>query len=324
MRRYTNAAQVPLSLAVFLATDNYDHDDTTISATALLKPVRQLILAERVPQDLSMVDVMGLIKSRMGSAIHDSIEGSWLNGYQDALLKLGYPKRVADRVVVNPEPSEVTDDQIPVYLEQRAYRDIMGYRVSGKFDFVAEGQVEDFKSTSVFSWINHTNDEKYILQGSIYRWLNPDIITSDQMAIRFIFTDHQAFKAKTDAKYPDHPVMSRTFDLKPLAETESYVRHKLSLYERYKDADEADIPFCSDDDLWRKPTQWKYYKNPQKRTRATKNFDAPVDAYNRLAADGHVGVVVEDKGQVVACKYCAAFPVCSQKDQLIASGDLLL
>ena len=49
MRKYLNNSNVPLSLAVFLATDNYDHESDTISATTLIKPLRQIILAARVP-----------------------------------------------------------------------------------------------------------------------------------------------------------------------------------------------------------------------------------------------------------------------------------
>ena len=42
----------------------------------------------------------------------------------------------------------------------------------------------------------------------------------------------------------------------------------------------------------------------------------------RLNADGNVGVVLTVPGEAKACKYCKAFSLCSQKDALIASGDL--
>ena len=47
MSVYLNPSQVPLSLAVFLATDNYDYEPDTISATGLIRPLRQIILAKR-------------------------------------------------------------------------------------------------------------------------------------------------------------------------------------------------------------------------------------------------------------------------------------
>ena len=77
MSKYANTSSVPLSLAVFLVTDNYDHEENTISATALIKPLRQIVLSARVPEDMTPVDLVNLVPSRMGSAIHDAIERSW-------------------------------------------------------------------------------------------------------------------------------------------------------------------------------------------------------------------------------------------------------
>lgn len=323
MRKYLNEGNVPLAVAVFLATDNYDHEDNTVSATALIKPIRQIILAGRVPQDQTMVDVSNLVKSRLGNAIHDGIERAWKDNYQVALTELGYPKRLIDRVKVNPTPEELAADPdiVPVYMEQRKYKEVAGAKVSGKFDFVAEGQVEDFKSTSVFTYINSTKDDDYILQGSIYRWLAPDIITSDQMRIHYIFMDWQSARAR-EPGYPGNQIVSVAFPLLSLQETETFVVTKLNQIAFFKDAPEDQLPLCTDKELWRKAPQWKYYKNPQKMSRSTKNFDNQQDAYARLAADGNVGVVVEKPGEVMACKYCPAYSVCSQKDALIADGSL--
>ncbi|MCM2973798.1 hypothetical protein [Larsenimonas suaedae] len=324
MRKYLNTTGVPLSLAVFLASDKYDHEEGVISATSLIKPIRQLVLAGRVPPQDGLVDISTLVNSRMGTAIHDGIEGAWTGNYHEAMKALGYPQRVIDRVVINPEPGTLTEGMIPVYLERRSRKQIGGYTVSGKFDFVAEGRLEDFKSTSVMTWIEGRSDMKYILQGSIYRWLNQDIITSDTMAIQFIFTDWSKPRAMQDPKYPQARTAPKEFDLMPLAETESYIRNKLHMLDTYIKAPEHEIPRCTDEDLWRKPPQWKYYRNPQKMTRSTKNFDNKQDAMIRLAQDGNVGTVVEHKGEVIACRYCPGFMACTQKDELMAAGDLKL
>lgn len=309
-------------MAVFLATDNYDHDSESISATALLKPLKQIILSSRVPQEQGLVDISGLVPSRMGTALHDAIERSWLHNYQTAMKALGYPQKVIDRVLVNPANDELYEGCIPVYLEQRSYKVIDGIKVSGKYDFVGEGRLEDFKSTSTFTWVNGTKDDDYILQGSIYRWLNPEIITQDRMAIQFIFTDWQAAQARSNPKYPQARTVQKLYPLKSLAETEQFVRSKLRLIQTYKDAPEADLPACSDADLWRSEPQWKYYKDPNKTARSTKNFDNKQEAYLRMAQDGNVGKVVEVPGKAVACKYCPAFPICAQARALVEAGDL--
>ena len=326
MSKYANTSSVPLSLAIFLATDNYDHnpDSNTISATALIKPVRQLVLSARVPEDLSPVDLVNLVPSRMGSAIHDAIERSWKDNYKPAMEALGYPKRVIEKIKINPEPHELTDGTIPVYMEQRAHKQIGKFTVSGKYDFIGDGRVEDFKTTSTYTAMNNTNDEKYIWQGSIYRWLNPVIITKDEMAIQFIFTDWSKAKAMQDPKYPQQRIQQRLLPLKSLQETDAFVRRKLAQIEQYWEAKEEELPPCTDADLWRSEPVFKYYKNPENTKRSTKNFDNRHDAQLRYIEDGSVGKVVEVPGQTTACKYCSAFAVCSQKDALIASGDLVL
>ena len=323
---YLNTAEVPLSLAVFLASDSYDHDEdqSVISATTLIRPLRQIILSNRVPAEQQATELIQMVNSRMGSAIHDGIERAWKTNHVTALQQLGYPKRVIERIRVNPTTEELTEDVIPVYLEQRAYKQVGKYTVSGKFDFVGDGRVEDFKSTSVYTAIHNTNDDKYIWQGSIYRWLNPEIITKDEMAIQFLFTDWSAAKARSDPKYPQQRVVQRILPLKSVQETDAFIKRKLALIDQYWEVPEQQIPACTDEDLWRSDPVFKYYKNPDKMSRSTKNFDTQQEAFMRKAEDGNVGVVIEQPGQVTACKYCAAFSVCSQKDRLVASGDLIL
>lgn len=326
MPQYTNQNQVPLSLAVWLSKDSYDYiaDPNHISATTLLKPIRQTILKQRIPREANVIDISSLVNSRMGTAIHDSIERAWLGDYAKGLESLGYPKGVIDRIVVNPDPATVTDDQIPVYMEIRSFKEIEGYKVSGKFDFVGNGRLEDFKSTGVYSLLAGNKDQDYIDQGSIYRWLNPDIITEDHMAIQFIFTDWSAAQAKMgkDKGYPQSRTHQHLLPLKTIEETEFWVRSRLRDLTRFKHTPEPELPECSDKELWRKDPVWKYYKNPQKMSRSTKNFDNEAEAMVRLGQDGGTGIVVKQEGEVVACRYCDAFPVCSQKDKYLATGEL--
>ena len=370
-QRYSNQFNIPLPLAVFLATADYDFEPNVISATSLMKSTRQLVLSKRVKPSESMIDIAGLVSSRMGSAIHAAIEAAWLKGhttpnYWDSLVErddgetalsfksslknlalkgltaigvpppvtalkaLGYSNLLIKRIVVNPSPTLlglmrlIRIDPIPVYMEQRAYKQVGQYRVSGKFDFVAEGRVQDFKSTSVYGYLNQTNAEKYSLQGSIYRWLNQDIISKPDMTINYIFTDWSAADAKQNPEYPQARVHVQRIPLLSIKDTENYVVGQLRQLDMYKDSDETELPLCNDKDLWRKATVWKYFKNPAKTERSTKNFDNANDAYARQNEDGSVGIVKEIKGGVVACRYCNAFDLCTQKDAYLSSGELTL
>jgi hypothetical protein len=325
--RFANVSEVPLALAVFLASDFYDHDDDpfTVSATTLLKPLRQIILPNRVPPGEGLVNLADMMNNRMGAAIHDGIEKAWVSNYRSAMEALGLPQKVIDRVRINPPMEELLNDgDIPIYMEQRLKRKLGKWTITGKFDFVGEGKVQDFKSTSTFTYKKQVNADKYTQQGSIYRWLDPKMIHRDQMEIHYIFTDWKPAMAKTDPSYPPKRFHTQSFELMNLAETEGFIRRKLALIEQYWDAPEEEIPQCDDDELWRSEPQFKYYKNPEKTARSTKNFDTMQDAMLRLSEDGNVGIVKEVPGQVTACKYCPAFAACTQKDLLMAMGDLIL
>lgn len=316
---YTNNHNIPLPLAVFLATDHYDYVPNVISATTLLKPLKQIVLGNRLTQEETFVDVSDLVSSRMGSAIHTAIEQAWLDPAK-ALAALGFSEKVINRIKINPDKPDPKD--INVYMEKRSNKAIAGMTVSGKFDFVAEGKVQDFKSTSTYTYMNQTNTDKYRLQGSIYRWLNPDIITSDTMSIHFIFTDWQKVESLKNKDYPPARVHSQSIDLLSVEATENWLRNKITQIKRYEHADEVEIPACTDEDLWRKPTVYKYYKDPNKTDRSTKNFTTMSEAAAYMSDRGNVGMIKEVKGQVIACRYCPAFSICKQKDALIASGDL--
>lgn len=326
-RLFANTSEVPLALAVFLASDYYDYDDDpcTISATTLLKPLRQIILPTRLPAGEGLVNLADMMASRVGTAIHDGIEKAWKTNHRPAMTALGLPTHVIDRVRINPKKEELTEDCLPVYLEQRLTRQIGKWKITGKFDFVGEGRVQDFKSTSVWTYKNQVNSNKYIEQGSIYRWLDPELIHQDEMDIHYIFTDWKGGMQKTDPKYPPRRFHKQSFPLMPIQETQRLIVDKLNLIDAHWDTPENELPACTDAELWRSEPQFKYYKNGDiTAKRSTKNFDTRQDAIIFMSTNGGIGAVKEVPGHVMACKYCPSFSICSQKDALIASGDLLM
>ena len=325
MKYLSNSHNIPLSIAVFLAGDDYDgHSDDpyNISVTTLLKPIRQIVLSRRLPED-SITDISQLIRSRLGQAYHKAIEDSWLDDPHSAMEKLGVPKRVRNRVVINPTGDDLNNpDIIPIFLEIRTEKKVGKWTVTGKFDQVINGTLEDNKSTGVYTYTKQTNADKYVMQGSLYRWLNPSIVTEDHMVINYIFTDWSGGRAKGDKNYPPLPIHWQKYKLKPVSEIDVYIKNKLSKIERHLDLPEEQLPECSDEDLWRKETVYKYYSSPES-TRSSKNFTDRFEAESHVMAKGK-GHIVTVPGEVVACKYCPAYNLCTQKDRYLATGELKL
>ena len=324
----TNKGNLALPLAMFLAYDDYDlqaKKPNQYSVTDLLKTTRQLILRERasVDETVELQDVTSRTSSAIGRAIHNAMEDVLIDSVkrEKALQALGMPKMLRDRIVVNPDPQQdLPKNAILVYTEQRNEREIDGVIISGKYDLNWDGQVQDNKSTGVFTYTSKSKDQDYILQGSIYRWINPDQIFDDVMAINYLFTDWKQFeKLQRPDVYPPSDAHTQRFELMSLEDTELFVRSRVRELQAFKDKPESELPECDHKSLWMSDPVFKYYADPTKMTRSTKNFTNPSEAAAFKAKQGK-GVIVEVKGQAKACLYCAGFALCSQKDKLIAEG----
>lgn len=321
----TNKTGIPLTLAVWAVHDDYDYvaDDNYISVTTLMKPLRQIVLGYRIkPEERIALDAADLISSSWGSALHGSVENAWLS-YRKNLKKLGYPDSLIERVRINPTAEEVAADPdiIAIYMEQRRTKSMGGWTVGGKFDFVGEGQVQDNKSTTAYTWLYGGKDEDYKLQLSIYRYLNQDIITEDTGQINFLFTDWKKVDARSNPKYPQSRLEHKTIPLISIDETEKWILSRLRLIDQYRNVDEANLPRCTDEELWRSAPAFKYYSDPNKTDgRSTKNFDtlAEANTFWKVEKAGK-GIVKTIPGQVKRCEYCAVFDQCTQKNEYFSN-----
>lgn len=313
----TNLNNLPLPLAVWLASDNYLYADSAneISTTTLMKSPRYIIASirsrfpELFPKGLSVplepVDIVDKIPARFGTAIHSAIDYA-LNHDIRVLKKLGVSEIALEKILVNPSPEIIKPDSICIYTEQRIKKQVGNFIISGQFDTVINGELHDIKTTSTYSYTSGCNDKKYITQGSIYRYLNPELITSDTLTINFVFTDWSKNYAMSRDGYPKTRALGKTFPLWSLDETERYIKEKISLIEKYWDAPLPNIPCCSEEDLYTSPPTYKYYKNGYSEgKKSTKNFDNIHDASLYQAQQGGKGEIIIDRGKPFTCPLCA-------------------
>lgn len=320
----TNEHNIDLALAVWLMQDGYNSGAAEappgelISVTSLLKPVKQMILQRKVDRDMETLDIAELIASRMGHAIHDSVERSWTSGeWRNSLKKLGYPKNIIDKVVVNPEPGVDLTGKIPVVLEKRGFKVFEDIVLTGQMDFAISGSYRDFKSTSTFSFTSGGKDDDYIKQGSLYRYIMPEIIQKDTMRILFVFTDWQKYRAKQDPSYPQARVTHKEYPLMSIEDTEKWLSGRLADIRRNAKLPQDSMDRCSDKELWRSDPEFKYYTDPKKAdlaNRCTRNFKNEADAIKHVA-DKQKGVYIMKPGEVKACLYCPAYAICNQRKE---------
>lgn len=344
---YTNITNIPIGSAVWLCNDTYDHtpSETEMSVTTLIKPIKQTVMASRIqPNEAVAPDVSQMLASRRGTAIHDSIEFAWLNNKDATLKALGFTKMIRDAHIVNPDPKDVTEDDIPVYLEIRGTRTLLGIDISGKFDFLYDGQMRDFKTTSSFKWKKQHAEKQtferlmasprpdiqavyeqcptiftYVMQGSIYKWLNQDKCTKPTMCIEMILGDYRA-----SADGPPSCVVELEYTLFTPKQTEKYLTSKLQELMRCDSLSEDELPECTPTDLWQGAPTYKYYSKEDSK-RATKTFESYYEAQNHMNGvkkPSGTGYIKTFPAKAMACVYCPARPTCKQAAKLEIAGAL--
>jgi len=295
-----------------------------ISATALLKPVRRTILTNRMLENLTgdpivdgAPDIANSVSARMGHALHDSMENAITNNYASSMEALGYPKSVIKRIAINPPIEEALNnpDMIPLWMEQRFYKVFDGVIITGQSDLNFNWNLKDLKSSSVWSFMGDNKDDDYQKQLSIYRWLDPRYVRSDVATIEFIFTDWQRGMVKSNPNYPQDRVATQTVPLLSELDTERFIKKRLDLLRANAKLPEPQIVHCTDKELWRSDTVYKYFSKPTNK-RSSKNFTSAVAANTHLQQKGK-GLIRKVIGEPKACGYCDAFRICSQKDRYI-------
>lgn len=326
MRKYTNKTNISPALAIFLLHDDYDLDEraNAISATSIIKPVRQIVLALQNKNLSKEVDLVDLIASSTGTAIHDRCEKAWNTPetLEKAYNLWQLSEEQKQKIKINPKTVEEGD--VPIYVEQRTSKEIADFIITGKFDLILDGTLNDYKTTSVWTYIFDSNAENYTLQGSIYKWLNPDKVLSDYININYVFTDWSSAKARQDSQYPQSRTLTKKYPLLSIAETEQWLLNKLTEIKANLPRAQEHLPLCTKEELWETDTKFKYYKNANNLAKATKVFDDINSALSRQASEGGIGTIIEVKGEVKACRYCPVVDLCTQAQEFIKDGRLTL
>lgn len=316
MIKYNNPTRLHPFLCAMLAYNDYDfsEDPTAVSTTSLMKPTNMLALERKHKLADKEVDLEALIPSVMGNAMHSLLEKALEETTDEVWAQLGIPK---------PEKLEVRQ-------EIRTVRAIDGYNITGKYDMLymydgSEWHLADLKTMSVWALIIDPakKKEEFIKQLSIYRWLNQDEDISDDAEILFWYTDWSKADSVRKSNYPPSRIGNLPIRLWSIEDTETYIKKQLTALkaaEKSLEKGTATSVACSDSELWKTETTYKYYKNPKKLERATKNFDSYSDAHDRYMKDGSVGTIITVPGQAKRCNYCSVTAFCEQYKTMKVTG----
>jgi len=105
-------------------------------------------------------------------------------------------------------------------------------------------------------------------------------------------------------------------NLWPFDATEDFVFDKVEILKECEDIADDHLPFCTQEDMWEKPTKYACMKN-KKALRATRVFDTREEADGFMktskAMAGDSAFVEVRKGERTRCQdYCECAELCNQ------------
>ena len=285
--KITNKKNLPDALVEAITTHRHN-DPGRLSATTLLKGTKEIILTDRHWDDLEE-DVEDRIWALVGTTMHKVLEKEGKNDFSEEFMS-----------------SEVD-----------------GITVTGRIDnYNLETEVvTDWKSVSVFK-ILFQDFESWRQQGLIYAWLlhkNGFVVKTCRFVA--IIKDHRKREARRKPSYPQTPLYVYQFDVTPegLEEIEVYIKNKIALFKQQEDLADDDIPPCTPEERWDKPT--KYAVKKEGRKSAVRVLDIEEMA-QKMAADLGKGHSVEIRpGESTRCmEYCSCCEFCDYYRNHVAAA----
>jgi len=273
----TNIAGLPEALVKAVSIRPHN-DPGRLSATTLLLNAKQILLTARHWDEMEE-DVLDRFWALFGTAIHKMLESEGVD--------------------------EFTEEFMPHELD--------GIVITGRIDNynMATGVITDYKSCSVYKVINQDFLD-WRRQGLIYAWLlhkNGFLVKTCRFIA--IMKDHSARKARYRQSYPKIPVYVYEFPVteEGLAEIEAYMKGKIADYKRFQELPDDDIPPCTPEERWEKPTLYAVKKLGAKRAYKLCNT---LEEAEKIAGDMKGYTVETRPGESTRCMdYCSCCGFCN-------------
>lgn len=270
-------------------------------------------------------DVMDRIWMMMGTAVHKVLELGELDTTEARILTqaadiLEYKK--ADKAsafiksfIEKYYPEASTD----VMLEHTLTLDIEGWTLSGTADRIVKSEkaIEDYKNTSVWSWIYPEARKKWKEQLNIYAYMCEMIgIPIEKLRVIAIFKDWKAVDKLRNKDYPPEKVMVIDIKREPNEKIKSFIEKRIRIHKVAEDG----IYNCNANERWASPDVFAVMKKGGKRATSvhtTKEAaDLEVKMKNHMFPPSQALYVETRKGGSKRCaEFCPVAQVCNQRKE---------
>ncbi len=281
--KLTNKFNLPQTFVNVLKRPTYSKGRANLSVTQLINSPKIVSLTKLFEDEIEE-DVADMVWSVFGSAVHKVLE----HGKDDNHL-----------------------------IEERIHAAIDGWNISGAVDLqVVHGDgigIRDYKTTSVWAVMNEKIEWEQQL--NIYAWLVEHVKRTPvkDLGIVAIIRDWSRREAGTREGYPEAPIKEIPIKLWSMQEREAFIKQRIALHSACEFAMEADedLPPCTPEEMWERPTIWAVRKTGNVRAKSLHESEAQA---NEAAQKLGKGFEVEVRpGERVRCaNFCPVNAHCKQ------------
>jgi hypothetical protein len=230
--KLTNKFNIPQTFINVLDRPTYSKGKANLSVTQLINSPKIVALTKKFEDELEQ-DVSDMVWSIFGSAVHKVLEHG-----QDA-----------NHIV-----------------EERLSTEIDGWKISGAIDLQIKGdnfiEIRDYKTVSAWAVMNEKIEWEYQLNLYAYLVERAKNVPVASLGIVAIIRDWSRREAAKNPDYPQAPIKEIPIPLWPFSSREVFIKARVHAHAACEFELETDgnLPFCTSQEMWEKPTVWAVKK----------------------------------------------------------------
>jgi hypothetical protein len=281
--KLTNKFNIPQTFLNVLERPTYSKGRANLSVTQLINSPKIVALTKKFEDELEQ-DVSDMVWSIFGSAVHKVLEHG-----QDA-----------NHIV-----------------EERLSTEIDGWKISGAIDLQIKGdnfiEIRDYKTVSAWAVMNEKIEWEQQL--NLYAYLVERVkkIPVISLGIVAIIRDWSRRDAGTRDGYPEAPVKEIPIKLWPFEQREAFIKERIHAHAACEFELETDgnLPACTPEEMWEKPTMWAVKKVGGARARSVHMTNQ--EALETIAKLGKAYEIEVRPGSRTRCEsFCPVSNYCQQ------------
>lgn len=282
--KLTNKHNIPQTFVNVLERPTYSKGRAHISATQLINSPKIVALTQKFQDQLEQ-DVSDMIWSLFGSAVHGVLE----HGADENHL-----------------------------IEERIKTEIDSWTISGAIDLQIINKdgtisIRDYKVTSAWSAMNNKKDWEHQL--NIYAWLVESVKQKEvkDVGIVAIIRDWSRRDAARNPDYPQAPVKEIPVSLWSFEDRNLFIRERIAAHSDCMFAmdTDADLPDCTPEQMWEKPTTWALKKTGNVRAKSIYETKGAAQAALKEAGRGYE-IEIRPGERTRCATFCPVSSFCDQ------------